>query len=440
MTTLTAPPAPPTDSLLFKPEPLSVANLGLDRGVVRDLTLKTLYYRGRMTRTALADELRLSQPVMEEVMANLSQEGFVTVLGSEGSGAAAYTYSATQKGIERAEAAIARSGYVGPAPVPLADYVAQARAQTVVDAEVTREQVLDALGELVLAGETVARIGRAASSRKPTLIYGASGNGKTTAVRALGTVVGGTLLIPYAFEVVGQIVKVFDASKHVRVPEVDDDVDVLRARPDRRWVRIERPVIWAGGELTRHSLELVYDDETKVYEAPLQLKANGGTLIIDDFGRQQMPAVQLLNRWIVALEGGLDHLTMHTGQTIEVPFDVLVLFSTNLPPDRLADEAFLRRIRYKVLAVSPTRDEFLQIFEGCCRERELPFDRDVAEHLVEKEIVARNVALRGCQPRDLIDQAMAIAAYESQPRRLTKELVSAACLSYFVEDEDLATA
>jgi len=434
MSTLTAPPASagrPADPY-FKPEPLSVAELGLDASVVRDLTLKTLYYRGRMTRMDLADELRLSQPVMEEVMSDLSREGFVTVLGSEGTGAAAYQYAATQKGLDRAEAAIARSGYVGPAPVRLSDYVAQARAQTVVNAEVTREQVLRALGDLVLADETVARIGRAASSRKPTLVYGASGNGKTTAVRALGTVVGGSLLIPYAFEVVGQIVKVYDPSKHVLVQEESGEVDVLRTREDRRWVRIERPVIWAGGELTRHSLELVYDDETKVYEAPLQLKANGGTLIIDDFGRQQMPAVQLLNRWIVALEGGVDHLTMHTGQTIEVPFDVLVLFSTNLPPERLADEAFLRRIRYKVEVPNPTRDEYREIFRRECAKAGIAYDDDAVTHLFDIWYDSHRREPRGCHPRDIVEALVDAATYEGRAPVISNTAIDEACNTYFL--------
>jgi predicted ATPase with chaperone activity len=437
MTTLTIPvsaakpaPALPDD---FKPEPLSVAALGLDRGVLRDLTLKTMYYRGRMTRAELGAELRVSQPVMEEVLGALSLEGMVQILGAEGSGSAAYTYALAQKGVEHAESAIARGSYVGPAPVPLAEYVATARAQTVVDAEVTRDEVLHALGDLVLADETVLRIGRAASSRKPTLVYGASGNGKTTAVRALGTVVGGTILVPYAIEVVGQIIHLYDPSKHVRVE--DDDVDhgdVLRARADRRWVRIKRPVIWAGGELTRHSLELVYDDQTKVYEAPLQLKANGGTLIIDDFGRQQMPAVQLLNRWIVALEGGLDHLTMHTGQTIEVPFDVLVLFSTNLPPERLADEAFLRRIRYKVEVPNPTADEYREIVQRECAKSGIAYDAAAVDHLLATWYDAHRREIRGCHPRDIVEAIVDAASYEGRGAQLTPALVDEACSTYFL--------
>jgi predicted ATPase with chaperone activity len=422
MTTITRTPEHSANS-----EPMTVADLGLDRGVVRDLTLKFLYYRGRLNRTELADELKLSGPVTEEILQSLTHDGLVMVMGSEGTSSAAYQYAITQKGIDRAEAAIARGGYLGPAPVPLADYIAQVKAQTVVDAKVEREEVVKALGKLVLADETVARIGRAASSRKPTLLYGFSGNGKTTAVLTLGSVVGGTIRIPYAIEVVGQIVHLFDPSKHVAVDQGDGEIDyddLLKPRTDRRWLTIQRPVIWAGGELTRHSLELVYDDETKVYEAPLQLKANGGTLIIDDFGRQQMPAVQLLNRWIVALEGGLDHLTMHTGQTIEVPFDVLVLFSTNLPPDRLADEAFLRRIRYKVELPNPTPEEYRMIFRRECESAGLTYRDDVIDHLMDHWYAAHNRAMRGCHPRDIVEAIADAAQYES---------LDEACATYFLK-------
>src|SRR4029079_719510 len=213
----------------------------------------------------------------------------------------------TQKGMDRAEAARDRSGYVGAAPVTLEEYAAEVNAGSMSRDDVTRAAIEAALAPLVLSGDTAGRIGRAATSRRSTLLYGASGNGKTTVVRSVGQAVGGSVYIPYAIEFLGQIIHLFEPSKHepiARAASRQEEPDLLKVRPDRRWVEIRRPVIWVGGELTRQSLELVYDDDTKGYEAPLQLKVNGGTLIIDDFGRQQMPAVQLLNRWIVALEGG----------------------------------------------------------------------------------------------------------------------------------------
>jgi predicted ATPase with chaperone activity len=370
---------------------------------------------------------------MQEVLQALTQDGLAAVMGSEGNGPAAYMYALTQKGLDRAESAFARSGYAGPAPVPLREYVARINEQSVGETTVTREQVLRALGGLVLAEHTVTRIGRAAASRKSTLIHGPSGNGKTTVVRAIGAAVEGTMYIPYAIEMVGQIVHLYDPSKHQLVPEdLDHSGGLLKVRPDRRWVHIRRPMIWAGGELTRHSLELVYDDNTKVYEAPLQLKANGGTLIIDDFGRQQMPAVQLLNRWIVALEGGVDHLTLHTGQTIEVPFDVLVLFSTNLPPERLADEAFLRRIRYKVELPNPTRDEYRAIFRQECAARGLDYSDDAVTHLLAQWYDGHNRELRGCHPRDIVEAVVDAAEYEETTARINTVSLDEACTTYFL--------
>lgn len=414
-------------------EPGTVAELGLDSGVLLDITIKSLFYRGRMTRTQLCESLKISGTVVSELMQALTQDALVTVLGAEGTGPAAYMYQITQKGLERAEDAFNRSGYVGPAPVPLDQYIAQVRAQTVKDTVTTREEVLDALGPLVLADETVSRIGRAASSRKASLVYGASGNGKTTAVRIIGDVVGGTIHVPHAIEMVGQIVHVYDPSKHdlVHASEGGDN-GLLKTRADRRWVQVKRPVIWAGGELTRHSLELVYDDNTKVYEAPLQLKANGGCLIIDDFGRQQMPAVQLLNRWIVALEGGVDHLTLHTGQTIEIPFDVLILFSTNLPPDRLADEAFLRRIRYKVEIPNPTPEEYRAIFRRECKKQGMAYNDEAVTHLFEDWYKAHNREVRGCHPRDLTEAIVDAARYEGRKPELTVETLDEACTTYFL--------
>jgi len=430
LTTLTT-PSDQLDHVIN--EPTSAADSGLDPSILIDLALKTLFYRGRMSRHELAEALKLANPVVHEVMHGLTQDSLASVLGSEGGQASNYVYTLTQKGLDRADAAFTRSGYVGPAPVPLHEYVRRIRAQSIRTVTVTREQVLHALGGLVLADETVARIGRAASSRKSTLIHGASGNGKTTVVRAIGAAIEGSMSIPYALEMMGHIVHLYDPSKHEVVSEdAAAGAGLLRSRPDRRWVRVRRPVIWAGGELTRQSLELMYDDKTKVYEAPLQLKANGGTLIIDDFGRQQMPAVQLLNRWIVALEGGVDHLTLHTGQTVEVPFDVLVLFSTNLPPERLADEAFLRRIRYKVEVPNPTPQEFREIFRRACETYGMPYDDAAVSHLLAAWYDDHGRELRGCHPRDVVEAIVDAAQYERRPAALSERTVDEACMTYFL--------
>ncbi len=423
-------------------EALTVAELGIGRGLLLDIVLKTLFYQGRMTRLEIADALRISSSATQELMQAVKQDGLANVLSAEGNGTTNYLYVLSEKGLVRAEAALGRSGYVGPAPVPLADYLARVRAQTQAAVPLGKPQVEAALATLVLPKEEVARIGRAASSRKSILVHGASGNGKTTAVRAIGDAICGAMYIPSAIEMVGQIVHLYDPSKHELVPDDrEPNADgTLPRRHDRRWVRVRRPAIWAGGELSRTSLELMYDENTKVYEAPLQLKANGGTLIIDDFGRQQMSAVSLLNRWIAALEGGVDHLTLHTGQTIDVPFDVLVLFSTNLSPHDLADDAFLRRIRYKVALHNPTQSDFHTIFERECTRAGMDYSHAAITHLIDHWYHRHNRELRGCHPRDIIEAIVDSAAYEDVSPQLTPATIDEACATYFLEPASAGTS
>jgi len=419
----------------FIPEPLTVEETGLEMGFLADLTLKAFYYSGRATAAQLGATLSLSQAVMQDVLTFLSRDGLCEVTGSEGHGPANYRYSITGKGLERTAAAFERNAYMGPAPVPLSDYVRQVRLQSVSQARFDLATVERALDGLVLNPDTRRRIGRAIASGRPTLIYGASGNGKSTTARCLGEALSGHVLMPHALEVYGHIVRLFDPSKHRRAEDAGEGQD-LRRRRDRRWQLASRPVILAGGELTRHSLELVFDERSKVYEAPLQLKANGGILIIDDFGRQQMPAVELLNRWIVALEGGVDHLSLHTGQTIEVPFDVIPVFSTNLPPEDLADEAFLRRIRYKVEIPDPSRDEFKVIFRRVCQEHGLPADETVADHLLTHWYERLERQLRGCHPRDLVEAVVDAARYDGKLAELSPQTVDEACRTYFLAPFD----
>jgi len=418
-------------SSTFVPEPVTVEETGLEMGFLADLTLKAFYYTGRATAGQLGATLTLAQPVMQDVLTFLSRDNQCEVTGSEGHGLANYRYSITRRGMERTAAAFERNAYLGPAPVPLADYIRQVQRQSVSQVRFDRAAVERALDGLVLSPDTQRRIGRAVASGRPTLIYGASGNGKSTAARCLGEALSGQVLIPHALEVYGHVVRLFDPSKHRPVQDASEG-EGNRRRRDRRWQLVTRPAVLVGGELTRHSLELVFDERSKVYEAPLQLKANGGILIIDDFGRQQMPAVELLNRWIVALEGGVDHLSLHTGQTIEVPFDVIPLFSTNLPPEHLADEAFLRRIRYKVEIPNPSREEFGAIFELVCKEHGLRADGALVDYLLARWYEPLRHQLRGCHPRDLVEAVVDAARYEGGQAILSPQTIDEACCTYFL--------
>jgi hypothetical protein len=250
---------------------------------------------------------------------------------------------------------------------------------------------------------------------------------------------GGTIFIPHAVEVDGQIMTVFDPVHHDLVEEGPaapgmEGIWLRKDSYDRRWVRIRRPVVWTGGELTRQSLELMYDESSKVYEAPLQLKANGGVLLVDDFGRQRMRPEDLLNRWIVPLESRIDFLTLYTGKKFQVPFDVLVSFATNLDPAQLADEAFLRRIPYKIPINDPTTDQFARIFELNCRRQKLAFDPDTLLYLHHHHYAPIKRPLRACHPRDLIDQVVALCRYRGLEPVLTPENLDAACAAYFIDD------
>lgn len=416
----------------FLPEPTLFRDTGLELGAVADLTVKTLYYRGRITAGDLAEAMSLSVPAIQEVLEFLTRDGLCEIVGGEGRGLASYRYALTGRGLERSAAAFERNAYVGPAPVPLADYVRRVKWQSVSGRAFSPALVANALKGLVMSIETLTRVGRAISSGRSTLIYGPSGNGKTTIAQALGAALPGYILIPYALDVYGHVVRLFDASKHQVAEESEQDRGLSGRRPDRRWALIHRPAVLAGGELTRHSLELVFDDRSKVYEAPLQMKANGGILVIDDLGRQQMPAVELLNRWIVTLEGGVDHLSLHTGQTIEIPFDVIPLFSTNLPPESLADEAFLRRIRYKVELPDPTPEEYRSIFRMVSREHSLPVDDEALDHLLSTWYGDGRRELRGCHPRDLVEAIVDSAAYDGSTPSISTAALDEACRTYFL--------
>ena len=274
-------------------------------------------------------------------------------------------------------------------------------------------------------------------------VYGPPGNGKTVISQAIRKLLHGEIAIPHAIEVEGGIIRFFDPVNHEPIETPGDQEDQgldMGQRLDHRWVRCRRPMVMVGGELTLEALELSYNPTTGFYRAPVQAIANGGVLVIDDFGRQQVAPRDLLNRWIVPLESRVDFLTLQSGQKFELPFMVLVIFATNIKPADLVDEAFLRRIHYKVFAESPTVAEFMQIFENCCRERQVEFDRPLVQQLLKSYYEPRKIPLRGCQPRDLIDQVLSLAEYRGEAPQMTRELLEAACASYFVDERESPVA
>jgi len=312
--------------------------------------------------------------------------------------------------------------------VPLDVYSESIARQPLGQVAVHQRTMRQALAHLVISEETFAQLGPAVNSGRSIFLFGPPGNGKTAIAEAIGQMLlGNAMYIPYAVETGGQIIKVFDNVNH-RLIEEETAKSV-----DPRWVHIRRPVIITGGELTLEALDLVYDETNKYYEAPFQMKANGGMLLIDDFGRQQARPRDLLNRWIVPLEKRVDYLTLHTGRKIEVPFDVLIVFSTNLAPKDLVDEAFLRRIRHKIEIGNPTFEEYREIFRRVCNSRQVPYDDRGLAYLLQEHYIKPRRTLRACHPRDIVDQLCDIARYINVPPVLSKDLIDRACAAYFVE-------
>jgi DNA-binding PadR family transcriptional regulator len=417
------------------PEPKSVAETGLGLSFLSDLVLKASYFEGVLTGHELMEVVRLPfQGVLSEVLKFLRREQFIQVTGTEGVGEASYRYTITEYGSERARQVLDRSQYVGPAPVPLDLYRQVVAAQSLQRMAISPASLREALKHLVLPDEFLDLLGPAVNSARSIFLYGDSGNGKTVVAEGVRDMLGGQVWIPYAVEADGAVIKVFDPLSHEPLPAPDERRESgLASALDRRWVLAKRPVVIVGGELTMKGLDLVYNESARYYEAPFQMKANGGMFLIDDFGRQLVRPRDLLNRWIVPLEKRIDFLTLHTGKKIEVPFDVLIIFATNLEPRDLVDEAFLRRIRHKIEMSDPTYDQYREIFRGVCQRRGVVYEEQALAYLLKEHYLKPNRPLRACHPRDIVDELVDIAQYMGSSPRLTKDLIDRACAAYFVD-------
>src|SRR5688500_9011099 len=423
-----------TEVVPFPAAPQSLDETGLPLDLILQLTLKSLHFAGELTGTELSRRLGLEFAVIAPALELLKAQHQIAIVGGGFVGGASYRYRITDAGRTRAALFLESSHYVGAAPVPLAQYQAYMKAyRAAAPRGATRELVRAAFSHLVISDAVLDQLGPAINAGHSMFVYGPPGNGKTVISEAIHNLLEGEIAIPHALEVEGNIVRLFDPVNHeVVAGEEDRDSLTSLSNADRRWVRCRRPMVMVGGELTLDSLELSYNPTTGFYRAPVQAVANGGVLVIDDFGRQQCSPRDLLNRWIVPLESRVDFLTLQSGQKFELPFMVLVVFATNIRPAELVDEAFLRRIHYKVFAESPTRADFKDIFAKCCAERRIDYDEALIDELLQTYYRPRKLALRGCHPRDLLDQALAQASYLGEERRLTSELLAAACASYFV--------
>lgn len=416
--------------------PATIAETGLHPDALAQLLLKTLV-GGEATGTGLSAHLRLPYSVLDALVQHARVEKLVEVRGATGTGTASYRYSLTDLGRDRAMQFFDVSRYVGPAPVPLAQYNAYVRACMAARPYVDRDRLSTGFDQLVVNRALLDQLGPAVNSGKSMFLYGKPGNGKTVVAEGIGRALGTEMYVPYAIDVDGQIITTFDAVNHQTVASPAETFSVIAAAVlDRRWEKIRRPVVVVGGELTLDMLDLTFNPIAKFYEAPIQMKANGGVFVVDDFGRQRIPPRDLLNRWIVPLESRVDYLTLHTGRKFEIPFNVLIIFATNLQPQSLADEAFLRRIPYKILAKNPTVEEYCQIFELNCRRRSLAFDPVMVEYLLRKYYQPRRLEMRACHPRDLVEQVVNMCRYQNRELLITRELLDAACASYFIEETE----
>ena len=430
----------------FRPQPNSVEDTGIGFGQLLDLAVKTIYYSGRPSAREISRSMELPFNVVDQLLAFLKREQFIEVVGSSGLGEQEYQYALSEKGTERAGEALERNAYVGPTPVPFEDYVDITMEQSVRQIRVDADVVDRALHDLILNPTTRDLVGPAVNSGRSMLLYGDPGNGKSSIAKGIGRMLKGRVLIPHAIDVGGQTIRVFDPRVHFPLADVEDESDDERRsnggyasqRPERRrdgrWVVARRPLIITGGELTLADLELKYSQASKFYIAPVQMKANSGILVIDDFGRQLVAPKELLNRWIVPMEARVDHLSLLSGETIEIPFELLLVFSTNIPPQQLGDEAFFRRIRHKIEVGDPDEAAFLKIMRLVCDANNVPYEEAAGHYIIERYYRPKNRHLRGVHPRDIVDLVMDISSFQKREAACTRELIDLACASYFIDD------
>ncbi len=433
------PPAEPTPEL--PDEPASVRETGLSRVLLTRLVAKALYVNGELTEASTSHHLKVPYTIARDLLTGLCKEKYCEIKGPGDRTGLLFRYALTDLGLARAQEYMDTSRYVGPAPVPLAQFEAMVQRQSALRASFTRPMLEAALRHLVLPPQVCDQLGGAVNSGAPLFLYGESGNGKSAIAEALGAMLsgegGGEILFPYALVVEEQIIEIYDPAIHVAV-EGPRDPGTPAARPDRRqlsdtrWILCRRPTVFTGGELTLPMLDLCFNPISKYYAAPPQVKASGGVFILDDFGRQQVPPEALLNRWVVPLEKRVDYLTLHTGKKFRVPFDTLVVIGTNLEPHKLADEAFLRRMRNKIYIGDPTVEGYTEIFKRCCETRGIPFEARAVEYLYQHYYAKYGIRPRSCHPRDLIEQIVSIGKFTGIPPSLEPGLLDRACRNYLL--------
>ncbi|MGA8426537.1 MAG: ATP-binding protein [Candidatus Dormiibacterota bacterium] len=415
------------------PTPPSMSDLGLPFSFICDLLLKILYFNGNVLGRELTELACLPWPVVSSGITFLTKENFCGTTGARAATKAheefaeGLEYVLTTSGRERARETLELSQYAGPAPVPLDDYLKSATDLVAESNTVSSRVMKRAVGDLVLPDSVIDVVGSALLARQALFLYGPPGNGKSSIAAACAAVLGDPIYIPHALYVHGEVVRLFDPVHHRPVVGAPKD-------HDSRWILVDRPVVHTGGELRAQQLEPAFDRVLGFYEAPLQVKANGGIFHVDDFGRQVISPREILNRLIVPLESGIDHLNIaRAGTTISIPYATILLLSTNLDPEELVDEAFLRRVRYKALVPDPDEKDFRTIFRKVCQDRRIAHNENAVDYLLATHYKPFGRALRGCQPRDLVGQLITTARYLGQEPKLSHDLIDRVAHSYFAE-------
>lgn len=407
----------------------SFAEMELSESQVEALVLKYLLARGDAVGREIAEQVRLPFGLIDELLRRMKQDQLLVYRGSAELND--YLYQLTDFGRERARRQAQICSYFGAAPVSLAEYIESVSAQSLIHQKPKRPDLERAFEDMLVSSSMLDRLGPAVNSGRGMFLYGAPGNGKTSIARRVSLSFGKFIWIPRALGVDGEIIRVFDPLNHVEAPFEKGKGLLDETKIDQRWVRVYRPTIVVGGELTMAHLEITQNPTTNICEAPLQLKSNCGTLVIDDFGRQRIRTDELLNRWIVPLEERIDFLSLPNGKTIQVPFDQLIVFSTNLEPRDLVDEAFLRRIAYKIEVSDPSEGEFRELFKSVAGSMKIDYDDDAVTHLLEQHYRPNQRSLRCCHPRDLLRQVENHCVYQGLPLAMTRETLDFAVMNYF---------
>ncbi|HEY7783818.1 MAG TPA: hypothetical protein VIB00_03790 [Pyrinomonadaceae bacterium] len=405
------------------PVPEEIADTGVAEGFLCDLALKHVAMLPEPTTTAVAENIHLPRTLTEDILQKLFREKLIEVKVQQTEG---FTrYAMLDHGWERLARLLSISGYTGAAPVSLRDYTHMMRLQSIPSEPAAMETVRGCFHDLILPESLLQTLGCVINSRRSLFLTGLPGTGKTAVAERINNALPGGIWIPYAVEIDGQVIRVFDSHCHRIAPD-----EITPLEYDRRWVFIERPLVVVGGELTLENADLTWSESAKFYEAPFQMKSNGGTLVIDDFGRQRVAPQDLLNRWIVPLERRVDYLALHTGKKIEVPFEQLVVFSTNLDEKDLADQAFLRRMGYRARVEPPTPAAYSEIFKRVAYNRGIRCEQSILEHVLTKYRVEHR-QMKGCEPRDLLDRVTDICLFEGQPLELSNHVIDIAWRNYF---------